>query len=90
MDNRWLKLKKIKQLQMQREGPEEEREQKVKETEKKRHEESVQSVCPECGSRQLVHDYERAELVCQSCGLVLMRSSSTAVPSGVLSTTTSA
>jgi transcription initiation factor TFIIB len=27
--------------------------------------------CPECGSRQLVHDYERAELVCNECGLVV-------------------
>jgi transcription initiation factor TFIIB len=27
--------------------------------------------CPECGSRQLVHDYERAELVCKECGLVV-------------------
>ncbi len=27
--------------------------------------------CPECRSRNLVHDYERAELVCSSCGLVV-------------------
>ena len=27
--------------------------------------------CPECGSRQLVHNYERAELVCNECGLVV-------------------
>lgn len=27
--------------------------------------------CPECGSRNLVHDYERAELVCNECGLVV-------------------
>lgn len=27
--------------------------------------------CPECGSRQLVRDYERAEVVCSECGLVI-------------------
>ncbi len=27
--------------------------------------------CPECGSHILVHDYERAELVCNECGLVV-------------------
>jgi len=27
--------------------------------------------CPECGSHILVHDYERAELVCNKCGLVV-------------------
>ncbi len=27
--------------------------------------------CPECGSRDLIRDYERAELVCDSCGLVI-------------------
>ncbi len=64
-------VEKLKQLQLQREALKKREEQKVKETEKTRPEESVESVCPECGSHQLVHDYERAELVCQSCGLVL-------------------
>src|SRR3972149_9267728 len=27
--------------------------------------------CPECKSHTLVHDYERAELVCNECGLVV-------------------
>ena len=27
--------------------------------------------CSECGSHTLVHDYERAELVCNKCGLIL-------------------
>ena len=27
--------------------------------------------CPECGSRQLIRDYEKGELVCEHCGLVL-------------------
>lgn len=27
--------------------------------------------CPECGSTHLVRDYERGELVCQDCGLVI-------------------
>ncbi len=29
------------------------------------------SKCPECGNAKVVHDAERGELVCQSCGLVL-------------------
>jgi len=29
------------------------------------------SECPECRSDRLVHDYERGELVCKACGLVL-------------------
>lgn len=27
--------------------------------------------CPECGSEKLVRDYERAEVVCKGCGLVI-------------------
>ena len=27
--------------------------------------------CPECGSTRLIWDYERGELICQDCGLVL-------------------
>ncbi len=27
--------------------------------------------CPECGSRHLIKDYSRAELVCEDCGLVI-------------------
>lgn len=30
-----------------------------------------QKKCPECGSTRLVRDYERAELVCASCGYVI-------------------
>ncbi|RZB29341.1 MAG: transcription initiation factor TFIIB [Candidatus Argoarchaeum ethanivorans] len=33
--------------------------------------EKTQIECPECGSYNLVHDYERAELVCSDCGLVI-------------------
>ena len=29
------------------------------------------TVCPECGSTHLTRDYERGELVCEKCGLVL-------------------
>ena len=28
-------------------------------------------VCPECGSKHLVRDYDRGELVCDECGAVL-------------------
>ncbi|KYK31969.1 MAG: transcription initiation factor IIB [Theionarchaea archaeon] len=27
--------------------------------------------CPECGSQNLLHDYDRAEVVCSECGLVV-------------------
>lgn len=30
--------------------------------------------CPECNSTEIIHDPERAELICSSCGLVLMES----------------
>ena len=28
-------------------------------------------ICPECSSQNLIHDYEKAELVCGDCGLVI-------------------
>ena len=37
----------------------------------KKEKEASKTVCPECGSHQLIQDHERAELVCQNCGLVL-------------------
>ena len=30
-----------------------------------------QTVCPQCGSTDLIGDYERAEVVCANCGLVI-------------------
>jgi len=38
--------------------------------------------CPECGSSQLVRDYERGELVCSNCGLVIDDSYIDEGPSG--------
>ena len=38
---------------------------------KQREETEEIKVCPECGSHHLVRDYERGELVCEDCGLVL-------------------
>ncbi len=32
---------------------------------------SQPAVCPNCGSRRIVKDYERGELICADCGLVL-------------------
>jgi len=43
---------------------------KQREQEKKA-ENQTETTCPECGGRQLTHDRERAELVCQNCGLVI-------------------
>ncbi|HLE98240.1 MAG TPA: TFIIB-type zinc ribbon-containing protein, partial [Candidatus Thermoplasmatota archaeon] len=41
--------------------------------ETKNPDEAVEEVtqCPECGSKALARDYERGELVCETCGLVL-------------------
>jgi len=79
-------VEKLKVLQSEREALKTRIKQKEHEKKAENH---TETVCPECGGRQLVHDYERAELVCQSCGLSSMMISSTAVPSGVRSTTTS-
>lgn len=38
--------------------------------EKKKNIEEIEK-CPECGSTQLVRDYERGELICKNCGLVI-------------------
>ncbi len=42
-----------------------------KESERKTEKDETVKECPECGSRTLEHDYERAELVCRDCGLVV-------------------
>jgi len=60
--------------EIEKERPSEVEKEKVVEKvveapERERVEETV--VCPECGSRVLVRDYERAELVCEKCGLVV-------------------
>jgi transcription initiation factor TFIIB len=34
-------------------------------------ENQTETTCPECGGRHLIQDHEQAELVCQSCGLVI-------------------
>jgi len=61
-------IEKLKVLQYERESLKSRTKQRVQE---KNAENQTETACPECGSRQLVHDYERAELVCQSCGLVI-------------------
>jgi len=63
-------VEKLKILQNEREALKNRLKERVKEHEKKA-EDHTETVCPECGGRQLVHDYERAELVCQNCGLVI-------------------
>jgi len=65
----WMQeIEKLKVLQYERESLKSRTKQRVQE---KNAENQTETACPECGSRQLVHDYERAELVCQSCGLVI-------------------
>ena len=61
-------IEKLKTLQTEREALKSRTKQKEHEKKAENH---TETVCPECGSRRLVHDYERAELVCQSCGLVI-------------------
>jgi len=61
-------IEKLKLLQTQRESFKSRT--KLRELEKKA-ENQTETTCPECGGRQLTHDRERAELVCQSCGLVI-------------------
>ena len=61
-------IEKLKILQTQRESFKSRT--KLRELEKKA-ENQTETTCPECGGRQLTHDRERAELVCQSCGLVI-------------------
>jgi len=63
-------IEKLRTLQKEREALKNRLTGKVTEKQKKI-ENQTESQCPECGSRQLVHDYERAELVCQQCGLVI-------------------
>jgi len=43
------------------------------ENEEKRQDRKVEYLeqCPECGNRSLSRDYERAEVICNSCGLVI-------------------
>ena len=65
----WMQeIEKLKVLQSARESLKSRTKQKEQE---RKAENQTETACPECGSRQLVHDHERAELVCQSCGLVI-------------------
>ena len=43
------------------------------EFESKEREDTVEDItqCPECGSRHLAQDYDRGELICEDCGLVI-------------------
>ncbi|MCL4334723.1 MAG: transcription initiation factor IIB [Candidatus Thermoplasmatota archaeon] len=43
----------------------------MEEKEKKRTGIDEITKCPECGSTQLIRDYERGELICNKCGLVI-------------------
>lgn len=65
-------IEKLRQLREEREKMKQRQSTAVEKVkEKQGGSDATATVCPECGSRQLVHDYERAELVCQHCGLVL-------------------
>jgi transcription initiation factor TFIIB len=61
-------IEQLKVLQSQRESFKSRTKQREQE---KKAESQTETICPECGGRQLTHDRERAELVCQSCGLVI-------------------
>jgi len=65
----WMQeIEKLKVLQSDRESLKSRTKQKERQ---KNAENPTETVCPECGSHLLVNDHERAELVCQSCGLVI-------------------
>ena len=61
---------KVKILQTEREALKK-RSKEISKERERTGQDYAEVVCPECGGRQLVHDYERAELVCQNCGLVI-------------------
>jgi transcription initiation factor TFIIB len=61
-------IEKLKVLQSERESFKTRTKQRVLE---KNAENQTETACPECGSRVLVQDRERAELVCKNCGLVI-------------------
>ncbi|MGB7788240.1 transcription initiation factor IIB [Methanoregula sp.] len=61
-------IEQLKVLQTERESFKLRTKQREQE---KKAENQTETTCPECGGRQLTHDRERAELVCQSCGLVI-------------------
>ncbi|MGE5832551.1 MAG: TFIIB-type zinc ribbon-containing protein, partial [Methanomicrobiales archaeon] len=63
-------IEKVKILQTEREALKKRSKEVARERERTG-QDYAEVVCPECGGRQLVHDYERAELVCQNCGLVI-------------------
>jgi len=48
--------------------------ERIKQTREKEKEEVLDEIvaeCPQCGGRNLIQDYKRAELVCEDCGFVL-------------------
>src|SRR5450756_1807152 len=66
-----VEIEKVKEIEKtEREKIKEGIKQK-KEKEKLGQFEKATIECPECKSHALVHDYERAELVCNECGLVV-------------------
>jgi len=80
-------VEKLKVLQSEREALKTRIKQKEHEKKAENH---TETVCPECGGRQLVHDYERARTgSARAAGSSSMTISSTAVPNGVPSTMTS-
>jgi len=62
-----MEFEKVKEKEIEKVEKEKEKEVE-KEAEEK---EFYGNVCPECGSRRLEYDYERGELVCMNCGLVV-------------------
>ena len=77
----WMQeIEKLKVLQSARESLKSRTKQKEQE---RKAENQTETAFPECGSRQPVHDHERAELVCQSGGLVIDNDFIDRGPSGV-------
>ena len=64
-------IEKVKEVEKKERAKVKETIRLRKEKEKLGEFEKAMVECPECGSHILIHDYERAELVCNKCGLVV-------------------
>src|SRR4030067_719484 len=66
-----VEIEKVKEIEKTEREKIKEGIRQKKEKEKVGQFEKATVECPECKSHRLVHDYERAELICNECGLVV-------------------
>jgi len=63
-------IEQVREISVEASGSEE-RIRQTREIEKEEKLDEIVVECPLCGSRKLIQDYKRAELVCEDCGFVL-------------------